>query len=295
MKRKFFISTALLTCLIFAPLGQGAQAINPEITHAAIKPTSISKAKSMIRSLYYGYQQASYKGWTSHKKYIAANNYPGMYSNAKGCLDKLTSYGDVMPDLSTVGRDSSWKLPKGVYQNRLAGKKPAGETFVFQANAGGKQVFNHVTILKGKAYFFLWVCVKSNPVVVDTELAANREYFNAIGALADDENSIINQYSSVTGVNYSSDQAVYSTVINLIPETQIFIASLGGMPTKTTKLYQLNQVYINAWSSYLSAFSTLKTALERQDATLVPIANDYLMEARNFITEFVTSAATFRR
>lgn len=264
-------------------------------THSYKTSTSIRAAKSLIRSLYYGYQQASNNGWSGQKKYILAHNYPGMYANAKGCLDKLTNYSSIMPDLSSVDKDSNWKLPKGVYQNKLSGKKPAGETFVFQVTSAGEQSFNHVTILKGKAYFFLWVCQQNDPIVDDTELTANRAYFSAITALVNDENAIIAKYGSVTGVNYTSDAAVYSALQTLIPSTQSFISRLNALPTGTTQLYQLNQIYLNAWANYLNSFATLKTALERQDPTLVTKSNEYQLAARNFVTQFVTSAGTFRR
>jgi hypothetical protein len=295
MYRKSKIAIALVMCIGLITSGQSAQGYSPPISSVVTKPTTVTKAKSLIRSLYYGYQQASYQGWASHKKFILANNYPGMYTNPKGCLDKLSRYSDIMPDLSSVAKDANWKMPKGVYLNKLSGKKPAGETFVFQANDEGTQVFNHVTILKGKAYFFLWVCKKANPVVADTELTANRAYFSSLANLVDDENAIIAEYGSVTGANYTSDQAVYTMVVNIIPETQQYIARINTLPTGTTKLYQLNQTYLNAWSSYLNAFSTLKTALDRQDATLITKSNEYLMEARNFGTDFVSSASTFRR
>jgi hypothetical protein len=295
MTRKSKIAIALVSCLALMTLGQSAQAHSPQISSTLPKATTVAKAKSMIRSLYYGYQQASYNGWASHKRFILANNYPGMYSNPKACLDKLSSYSDIMPDLSSVARSTNWKLPKGVYLNKLSGKKPAGETFVFQATSGGSQVFNHVTILKGKAYFFLWVCNKAKPVNTDTELTANRAYFSALGNLADDENAIISDYGSVTGVNYTSDQALYIVLVDLIPATHSYIARINALPTGTTKLYSLNQTYLNAWASYLNAFSTLKTALERQDPTLVTKSNEYLMNARNYITEFLTTGAKFNR
>jgi hypothetical protein len=295
MNRLLKFSLALLATFTVLSASTSASAFSPQILSVVQKPTTVAKAKSLIRSLYYGYQQATYKGWASHKKFILANNYPGMYANPKGCLDKLSRYNDIMPDLSSVAKDANWKLPKGVYLNKLSGKKPAGETFVFQANDEGTQVFNHVTILKGKAYFFLWVCKKANPVVADTELTANRAYFSSLANLVDDENAIIAEYGSVTGANYTSDQAVYTMVVNIIPETQQYIARINTLPTGTTKLYQLNQTYLNAWSSYLNAFSTLKTALDRQDATLITKSNEYLMEARNFVTDFVSSASTFRR
>lgn len=295
MYRKSKIAIALVMCIGLITSGQSAQGYSPTISRVVTKPTTVTKAKSLIRDLYYGYQQARYQGWASQKKFILANNYPGMYSNPKGCLDKLSSYNDVMPDLSSVAKDTNWKLPKDVYLNKLSGKKPTGETFVFQVTSGGTQAFNHVTILKGKAYFFLWVCKKADPVVVDSELTANRSYFAALLSLSAAENAIISKYGSVTGVNYTSDAAAYSALLTLIPDTQRFISQVNALPTGTTKLYELNQIYLNAWANYLNSFVSTKNALDLQDPTLITKGNEYMLAARNFVTQFVSSAGTFRR
>ena len=295
MTRTLKVTLVVLATFAILTGTTSANASQSGFSQASSKATTVAKAKTMIRTLYYGYQQASNQGWAAQKKYILANNYPGMYTYAKGCLDKLSGYSDIMPDLSSVGKDPNWKLPKGVYQNKLSGKKPAGESFVFQVTSNGEQAFNHVTILKGKPYFFLWVCKKTTPAPEDTELVANQAYFNALMLLVNDENAIIAKYGSVTGVNYTSDAVVYSALLTLIPDTQSFIARLNALPTGTTKLYELNQIYLNAWANYLNSFASMKNALDLNDPTQITKGNEYMLAARNFVTQFVTSAGTFRR
>lgn len=85
-----------------------------------------------------------------------------MYSNPRQCLSTLTQngigYGPGIPDLASVDFDSTWTIPTGLPGNKLSGKKPKGDTFVVDVNWSGRISTNHVTILKGKAYYYLWIC-----------------------------------------------------------------------------------------------------------------------------------------
>jgi hypothetical protein len=144
----FLVVSVLLSLFIVQPAEAG---------------TSLSQAKSLIRSLYYGHQQASQRSLDAENAYILAHNYPGMYSSARQCLLNLESqdglgYGPAVPNLSTIDFDKTWTIPTGLPSNKLSGKKPKGDTFVVDVNWSGRLATNHVTILKGKAYYFLWIC-----------------------------------------------------------------------------------------------------------------------------------------
>ena len=141
--------------------------VNVLITMCFVQPaeagTSLSKAKSLIRDLYYGQQQAAQRSTDAENSYIISRNYPGMYTNPRKCLLDLQaqyggSYGPAVPNLSTVDFDKNWKIPTGLPSNKLSGKKPKGETFVVDVTWTSGISTNHVTILNGKAYYFLWVC-----------------------------------------------------------------------------------------------------------------------------------------
>jgi hypothetical protein len=127
-------------------------------TPTAEAKTSLTLAKTMIRSLYYGQQQAAQKGIAADRNYIAAHLYPGMYLNPQECLKSWAGAGAGVPDLSTLDYDPYWKLPTGVNQNKLSGKKPKGEIFVLDVNWPAGLQTNHVAILNGKAYYFLAIC-----------------------------------------------------------------------------------------------------------------------------------------
>ena len=142
---------AVVSVLFSALLAQPAEA-----------GTSISQAKSLIRALYYGHQAAAQRSLETELAYALAHDYPGMYSNTRQCLLDIaargTGWGSPLPDLSTIDYDKSWSLPTGIPMNKLSGKKPKGETFVLNVNWSGDIRTNHVTILNGKAYYFLFIC-----------------------------------------------------------------------------------------------------------------------------------------
>lgn len=133
------------------------------MTDTADAAVSISQAKSMIRNLYYGQQQASQRGIDAEMNYITSHIYPGMYSNSRQCLSNIANelgflYGPGSPNLLTLDFDKSWRIPTGLPLNKLSGAKPQGDTFVLDVTWRNGVATNHVTIRKGKAYYFLWVC-----------------------------------------------------------------------------------------------------------------------------------------
>jgi len=200
-----------------------------------------------------------------------------------------------MPDLSSVSKDTGWRVPSDLYLNKLSKKKPVGDTFVFQIDWDGTKQFNHATVLKGKAYFFLSICDASKPVPVDPSLQANRAYYSAALALDSEESSLVSRYTSVSGVNYTSDLVMYNAVTDLIPDVQVFLAELQNLPTPTSELVELNQTWINGWTSYLSCFSTLKFALQTQNGSQVAQANQYLTQGSNYMVQFSTGLRNLDR
>jgi hypothetical protein len=289
------ITVALLSTVLISAFSGSATALPVNPATLSHRSSSVTSAKALIRTLYYGYQQASNISWAKQKSYILAHNYPGMYANAATCLNKYSSYSDIMPDLSSVSKEANWKLPSGVYLNKLSGKKPVGDTFVFQVTSNGAQAFNHATILKGKAYFYLWICDKSKPVAVNPTIQANRNYYSKALSLGSEESALLARYSAVSGVNYTSDLEMYNAVTDLIPDVQIFLDEINNLPTPTSELYQLNQIWYNGWATYLSAFSTLKYGLETQNGSQIAQANQYLTQGRTYMVQFSTGFRALKR
>ena len=154
MKLQHKIISGLSAALIILP-ASGSVALSsgqPDIKSSI----NVSSAKSKIRTLYYGLQQSSTT--SSRTAYILSHNYPGMYSNPKACISSWPYlWTNIQPDLGSVEADPSWRIPSGVYQNKLVNKRPSGDIFVFSVN--GSQ-FLHATILNGKTYFFMWLCTR---------------------------------------------------------------------------------------------------------------------------------------
>ena len=283
--------SAVLVATFVSPASAGPFSTSGMMARAK----SISVAKGLIRSLYYGYQQAQQEGWSSLKNYIVAHNYPGMYSDPRGCLSNYSMYDDIMPNLSTVGKEASWKIPSGIYANKLSGKKVRGETFVYQVTSAGAQSFNHATILNGKAYFYLWICNASKPQPIDATVAANRAYATAALALGNEESNLLSRYTSVTGTNYTSDSVVYNAMTSLIPDVQSFLSEINSIQTPTADLFATNQYWISAWTSYLSCFTELQAAIQDQSRSEIAQANQYLNQGRASILQFQNSFRNLKR
>jgi hypothetical protein len=152
MKLKHIIISGISAALIILPAsGSIALGSSQPDTKSSVP---VSVAKSKIRNLYYGLQQSA--AASSRTAYILSHNYPGMYSDPKSCIAFWPYlWMNIQPDLSSVEPDPSWRIPSGVYKNKLVNKRPSGDTFVFSVN--GNQ-FLHSTILNGKTYFFMWLC-----------------------------------------------------------------------------------------------------------------------------------------
>jgi hypothetical protein len=245
--------------------------------------------------LYYGYQQATNKGLAAQKKYILANNYPGMYANASSCLSNLKSpNAQLSPNLNTVAKDSNWKIPKGTRLNKLANKKPAGETFILDVKKSGSTTLNHVTIYKGKAYFFFWVCDQQG-TGVSAEVLANRKYLAAAADIASEEEDLVARWASVSGANYSSDYVMYRELKTLIPDTQNFIDKLYGIETPTSTLETVNGYLISAWECYISSFTYYHDAIATQNASLISSGNKQQTLGRSWLAKFKSAGAALKR
>jgi hypothetical protein len=262
----------------------------------ASQPTiSLSVAKSSIRSLYYGFQQATNQGWAAQKKYILAHNYPGMYSNATACIsDYKTTWPLLAPNLNTVAKDSGWKIPSGTKLNKLANKKPAGDTYILDVKSRGTTSLNHVTILKGKAYFFLWIC-NARGSSTSAEVVANRAYYKSIMEIKPIEDEIVSGWGSVSGKNYTTDFVMYQKLLTLIPDTSILIDDINSLETPTNAIYTANQYWIDVWSENMDGFNNMVAALENGDRTLVSQANQAFGRARAAALKFQKAVSALKR
>lgn len=126
--------------------------------------------RAAITTLFYDNQQSIAKNpytseWILRRiDFVMEHNYPGMYDDAKGrsCFSTDNFFSpyntEVNPDLYSIRRDTEWSIPKDLSGNLLSGTKPKANVFILNVYYPTTQRLEHVAIVKGKAYYFKWVC-----------------------------------------------------------------------------------------------------------------------------------------
>lgn len=110
---------------------------------------------------------------------------------------------------------------------------------------------------------------------------------NGISKLASLESEVLNQYSSVTGDNYKSDEEAYTVINNsVIPKYRSFISKLEEIKPQTPEVKAIHEIYIQAANNQYNAFLQLTAAIEAQDPNLVIQANEKLDKARAGIRDY---------
>ena len=126
------------------------------------------------------------------------------------------------------------------------------------------------------------VVSSSNPIRDELLTYVNVE----LPKIADLETSAVNSYSSVTGSNYKDDETTYKAVRDdVLPKYKEFRDKLEAISIKlkTTEVRKLNESYIDAANTQLSAFSILLAAIDKQDLTLISQANEKLDKGRKLM------------
>ncbi|MCM3595403.1 hypothetical protein M4D55_06310 [Metabacillus idriensis] len=101
------------------------------------------------------------------------------------------------------------------------------------------------------------------------------------------ETAAISAYDSVSGDNYTSDEVMYSVMVDEVsPTYNSFIADLEEVQVESEKIKALHENYIKAANIQHSAFILIISGLEEQDRGKIIEANDKLATARKMIREF---------
>jgi hypothetical protein len=133
--------------------------------------TSLSRAKLLVRKLFYGYTQAFQKGTESGLAYVRKANYPGFvdYTKPEWIAIEATQresgrVSSAVPKLNTLIPDPKWKIAATACSKKMK-RPPKGETFLinvkfvdqFQSTGESSSTTAdiHVTVLNNKAYFYL--------------------------------------------------------------------------------------------------------------------------------------------
>jgi len=125
----------------------------------------------------------------------------------------------------------------------------------------------------------------SNPVQKDLLSYIN----DFIVPMAPEETKILANYESVTGANYTDDEALYDMLMDtIIPAYRDYSGKLKTINPETPEVRELHEQYIALSVIQQSAFIGIADAVEKQDLGLVNEANAKLEQASKLAREFQT-------
>ncbi|WP_147534772.1 hypothetical protein [Bacillus marasmi] len=132
------------------------------------------------------------------------------------------------------------------------------------------------------AFVLLSGCLK-DPIQEDILNYVNSELSQAHKL----EKKAVTAYESVTGANFTNDQALYDALQNeVIPTYKQFLQELKAVKIETEELEKIHDIYIKAAETQLEAFEVIIQALENQNPVLINQANDMLEQGRNQISDY---------
>ena len=95
------------------------------------------------------------------------------------------------------------------------------------------------------------------------------------------EAEALKKYASVTGNNYTSDNAIYVTLKNdVIPVYSKFLEMLKKIRTQTDEVEQLHAIYVQGAEIMYKGFVSKKQALEGKDESKLLYANGQIEKGR---------------
>ena len=110
-------------------------------------------------------------------------------------------------------------------------------------------------------------------------------YFKTMARFASDEQSLLDRYRAVSGVNYTDDLTMATALYGLIPDANQFIASIEGVRTPTTDLLEAHGLYLQAWNESVEGMTLLMSALNSQDYSVLAQANAALSTGRDLMRQ----------
>ena len=103
------------------------------------------------------------------------------------------------------------------------------------------------------------------------------------------ESDAIDAYSSVSGSNYTSDEAMSDKIKTVVlPKYKEFNIKLKAIKPATTDLQKIHAEYVTAAKDQLEAFNYIVDAIKKQDANEIQKANKDLTAASSLIEDWKT-------
>lgn len=111
-------------------------------------------------------------------------------------------------------------------------------------------------------------------------------YVKSMRTLIPAETSILKKYGSVAGDNYSDDDTMYTTLVELAPEINRFITRVEKIQPKNATLRSIHNLYISGWNLQYEAILLSLQALEDQSYAGMAKSNKVLAQGRAKLAEF---------
>jgi hypothetical protein len=111
-------------------------------------------------------------------------------------------------------------------------------------------------------------------------------YMKSMRAFVSAENSILTKYGSVTGDNYTDDQTLYDTLVELTPEMNRFIGRIEKIQPKNSTLRSIHKLYVSGWNLQYEAVLLCLQALDDQSYAGIAKSNKVLSQGRAQLADF---------
>lgn len=107
------------------------------------------------------------------------------------------------------------------------------------------------------------------------------------------QTEIFNMYDSVSGANYTSDEAMFAKIESeIIPTYQPLITDMEAVRPSTPEVRELHEILISANNTQFNAMSLILAALETGDYAKIEEANTKLDTARKLMRDFANELET---
>lgn len=145
---------------------------------------------------------------------------------------------------------------------------------------------------------FFWGLI--NPVVQGIHSARYKkhimQYSTNLKAISALETQATEGFNSVTGNNFTNDEAVLSKLeTEVIPAYSKFSERLKGITPEEDELKTIHLTFIKASGLQLEAFMRFKEAIEKKDKAIAESANKLMVEERALIDEYSKAMKSWQK
>lgn len=136
---------------------------------------------------------------------------------------------------------------------------------------------------------FLIIFFSTNDLTSDSKVIQDdlSKYNTCLINLKNDEQSILNDYNSVTGEKYNNDHATLLVLENIvIPNYTDFLKKTKETNTYCEEIKKVHDIYIAYGEKNLEAFKCFKEGLQENDFSKIKNGEDDLNIAKEYLKDF---------